>query len=78
MTSMHDDCLAAHRKACTKLYVKKLIKPLHLLLGGSWVVLSGVISPLIGVIIMVILLITVLIATHEPPSTKREASEHQK
>ena len=31
------------------------------LLGGSWVVISGVISPLI-------LLIILLITTHEPPS----------
>ena len=37
------------------------------LLGGSWVVISRVISPLIGVII-VTLLITPLITTHEPPS----------
>ena len=38
------------------------------LLGGSWVVISRVISPLIGVIIRVTLLITPLITTHEPPS----------
>ena len=38
------------------------------LLGGSWVVRSGVISPLISVITIVILLITLLITTHEPPS----------
>ena len=37
-------------------------------LGGSWVVISGVISPLIWVITIVILLITPLITTHEPPS----------
>ena len=34
------------------------------LLGGSWVVISGVISPLIWVLIMV----TPLVTTHEPPS----------
>ena len=39
------------------------------LLGGSWVVISRVISPLIWVISIVTLLITLLIATHEPPST---------
>ena len=39
-----------------------------LLLGGSWVVISGVISPLIGVISVVTLLITLLATTHEPPS----------
>ena len=39
-----------------------------MLLGGSWVVLSGVISPLIRVITTVARLITLLIATHEPPS----------
>ena len=38
------------------------------LLGGSWVVISRVISPLIGVIVIVALLITPLITTHEPPS----------
>ena len=36
-------------------------------LGGSWVVISGVISPLRWVISIVTLLITVLITTHEPP-----------
>ena len=35
-------------------------------LGGSWVVINGVISPLIWVITIVILLITLLIPTHEP------------
>ena len=34
----------------------------HGLLGGSWVVISGVISPLIGVITIVTLIITPLIA----------------
>ena len=38
------------------------------MLGGSWVVISGVISPLIWVIILVTLLITPLITTHEPAS----------
>ena len=38
------------------------------LLAGSWVVISGVISPLIWAIIIVTLLIIPLIATHEPPS----------
>ena len=38
------------------------------LLGGSWVVISGVISPLIWVIIIATPLITPLITTHEPPS----------
>ena len=38
-------------------------------LGGSWVVLSRVISPLIWVISIDTLLITALIiTTHEPPS----------
>ena len=35
-------------------------------LGGSWVVISRVISPLIW---LVTLLITPLISTHEPPRT---------
>ena len=38
------------------------------LLGGSGVVISGVISPLIWVIIIVTLLLTPLITTPEPPS----------
>ena len=38
-------------------------------LGGSWVVLSGVRSPAIRVTSMVtLLIITPLITTHEPPS----------
>ena len=38
-------------------------------LGGSWVVISGVRSPLIWVISIVTLLITLLIATYVPPSS---------
>ena len=38
------------------------------LLGGSWVVICGAISPLIWVIAIVTLLITPLITTYEPPS----------
>ena len=38
-------------------------------LGGSWVVISIAISPLMWVITIVILLITPLITTHEPPSS---------
>ena len=41
------------------------------LLGGSWVVIGGVISPQIWVIRIVTLLITLLITTHEPPSMVR-------
>ena len=40
----------------------------RVLLEGSWVVISGIISPLIWVIIMVTLLITPPTTTHEPPS----------
>ena len=39
-----------------------------IILGGSGVVISRVISPLIWVISKVTLLITRLITTHEPPS----------
>ena len=39
-----------------------------LLLGGSWVAISGATSPLTWVISIVTLLITTLITTHEPPS----------
>ena len=38
------------------------------LLGGSWVVISRLIIPLIWVISIVTLLITPLKITHEPPS----------
>ena len=39
------------------------------ILGGLWVLISGVRSPVIWVISIVALLITLLITTHEPPST---------
>ena len=42
-----------------------------LVLGGSWVVMSMVIRPLIWVITRVALIITPLITTHEPPSIQR-------
>ena len=42
------------------------------LLGGSCVVISRVISPLIWVITILTLLITPLITTHEPPSRSSE------
>ena len=41
----------------------------EILLGGSWAVISMVISLLIWVITIVTLLITPLITTHDPPST---------
>ena len=41
---------------------------LTLLLGGAWVVISGVVSPLIWDITVVTLLITPLITNHEAPS----------
>ena len=37
-------------------------------LGSSWVVISGVLSPLLWAISTVTLLITLLITAHEPPS----------
>ena len=40
------------------------------LLGGSWLVIGGVISPLMWLISIVTLLITLLITAHEPPSMK--------
>ena len=40
----------------------------EVLLGGSGVVISRVITPVIWVISIVNLLITLLITTHEPPS----------
>ena len=44
-------------------------RPYLALLGGSWVVINGVRSPLIWVISIVTLLITPLTTTHEAPST---------
>ena len=38
------------------------------ILGGSWVVIGGVLSPLISVISKVTLLLNLLLTTHEPPS----------
>ena len=46
------------------------------LLGGSWVVISGVINPLIWVIIIVTLLIIPLITAHEPPSRPHKQLQH--
>ena len=43
-------------------------KSLGGLLGGSWVVISGVISKVTIVITHIRELVTVLITTHEPPS----------
>ena len=48
------------------------------MLGGSWVVISGVMSPLIWVITIVTLLITPLITAHEPPSGPRKKSRRWK
>ena len=39
------------------------------MLGGSWVFINSIISPLRSVLIMVTLLITPLVRTHEPPSS---------
>ena len=49
------------------------LQSLTALLGGSWVVISGVIRPLIWVISIVSIVtlpITLLLTTHEPPSRK--------
>ena len=61
------------QRACQELEeaAKKTLEvreTLRLLLGGSWVGISGLISPLIWVISIVTLLIILLITTHEPPS----------
>ena len=45
------------------------------ILGGSWVVISRVRSPLIWVITIVTLLIAPLITTHEPPPSRPHQSE---
>ena len=44
-------------------------RPVRDVPGGSGVVISGVISPLIWVIRIVALLVTLVITTHEPPSS---------
>ena len=51
---------------------KKHLDLLESVLGGSWGVISGLLSLLIGVISIVTLLITLLITTHEPPSRVRD------
>ena len=49
--------------------MQRLCKPMRiLLLGGSRVVIHGLISLLLWVISIVTLLITLLITIHEPPS----------
>ena len=56
-------------KASTLLALQDtFIKLSETLLGGSWVVINGVISPLIGVITIVTLITGPLISSHEPPS----------
>ena len=47
------------------------------LLGGSWVVISEIESPLTWVISIVTLLITLLITTNEPPSRVFQAPQRQ-
>ena len=42
--------------------------PIQGILGGSWLVISGVISPVIWATAAVILLKIRLITTHQPPS----------
>ena len=42
---------------------------LYRILGGSWVVISGVISKATIVITQIRGLITILVTAHEPPST---------
>ena len=44
-------------------------------MGSQWVVISGVISPLIWVITIVALLITPLVTTPEPPSRVTKAPQ---
>ena len=53
----------------SKLKDRALAGPRSMLLGGSWVVIRGVRSPLIWVIMRVTLLITPLTTPPEPPST---------
>ena len=52
-------------------FIRALRCFLGTLLGGSWAVISRVISPLIAI---VTLLTTPLITTHEPPSRPQEGS----
>ena len=47
----------------------ELYKDSRCILGGSWVVISGVISGVTVLITHIQGLITLLITTHEPPST---------
>ena len=63
-----------HRSVCRScLYrIKGGEIALEALFGGSWVVISGGISPLIWFITIVTLLLTRLITTHEPPSTPHD------
>ena len=56
----------AHHSKSPK--VERIVDFAHRLLGGSCVVISGAISPLIWVISIVTLFITLLVATYEPPS----------
>ena len=56
------------RVTCSyQLVVEAALRACPSVLGGSWVVITGVVSPLIWVITIVTLLITPLITNHEPP-----------
>ena len=63
------------KESATSAVVQTTLKPCtpqtlnRVLLVGSWVAISGVKSPLIWVTSIVTLLITLLISTHEPPSS---------
>ena len=64
-------CLTTGLGVCGASYCKHSpMDSSYKLLGGSWVVISGIISPLIWVRSIVTLLITPLITTHEPPSSR--------
>ena len=67
MVFVESALLALSRRLASRRAARDLGTPL---LGGSWVVISGVISPLICVIVIIVvtLIITPLITTHEPPS----------
>ena len=57
------------RKGFKKSYFLRGLEPL--ILGGSWVVISRVISRIIILITQVGRLMTLLITTHEPPSSPK-------
>ena len=59
---------SGYRKTGSSLALRLRALPRAMVLGGSWDLVSKVISALIGIILMVTLFITLVTKSHDPPS----------